>query len=703
MVTKTNEPAPTAVVAPLRTATWLYPGTIFLSAFLLFQVEPILAKLILPWFGGAAAVWLVSLAFFQLTYLLGNLYAHISIRRGGLRLSSQAHALFLLASLLFLPIAPSAFWQPQGNEEPTWRILGLLTVTVGVPFLLLSATSPILQTWHTIGHERARPYRLYALSNLGSLAALLSYPILVEPTISTHHQVLIWSVAYGVFVGLSLLLVWRVQALDVPQPEKTRKIQVERALPLLWLMLSACASSLLVCVTNHISQNLAAIPLLWVVPLSIYLLSLILCFEGDSWYRRAIFLPLLPVAVAAMAWLLSPGFELAAPGLEIPVYFAGLFICCMVCHGEMAALKPAPEWLTFFYLTISAGGAAGGLFAAILAPRIFRGLYEFPLTLTACVILVVIVLRRHRQSARGRRRLPAFLDAAIAVALLALLFQRAWVESRQALMVRNFYGVLRVNVLAGGTVRPAVTQLRNGTVVHGEQILDPSRSDVPTTYYGEHSGIGVALLFARQSGNIRVGVIGLGIGTLARYGQAGDHYVFYEINPQVVDVAKNLFDFVHRSDAQVEIVPGDGRLSLQRETNQDFDVFVVDAFSGDAVPVHLLTREAFELYFRHLKPHGLLAIHISNRSLNLAPLVEAEAAAVGSGTVTITNPDDEQNAVYESTWMLLDKASSPNSTVRNLMADRISLPAGTLAEIQQSGGVRAWTDDYSNVVSIVRW
>jgi len=705
VVTKANDPALTSLIPPPRASIWLYSTTIFLAAFLLFQVQPILAKLILPWFGGAAGVWLVSLAFFQLTYLLGNLYAHILTRRGALRFSSRCHALFLVASIFLLPIVPSPFWQPQPNQEPIWRILGLLAATIGAPFLLLSATSPLLQTWYSIGRDRPRPYRLYALSNLASLAALLSYPTLVEPAISTQHQALIWSVAYGVFVAICLPVAWQAPAFALPRLERPRKIRAQPGITLLWLSLAASASALLVCVTNHISQNIAAIPLLWIVPLALYLLTLILCFEGHSWYRRALFLPLFPIALAAMAWLQSPRFEGAAPRLLIPIFLAGLFLSCLVCHGELAALKPPPELLTHFYLALSAGGAVGGLFAAVMAPRVFRGLYEFPWTLAACVLSVWIVLR---QKPPGFDDQPTFLTrslaATIALVLLAVIFQTARAQSRQTLLtVRNFYGVLRVNILRSGAVRPAVTQLRNGTVVHGEEILDQRRSDVPTTYYGEHSGIGIALLFARQSGNIRVGVIGLGVGTLARYAQPGDRYIFYEINPQVVDLATNLFDFLRRSEGQVEIIPGDARLSLHRQPNQNFDLLVIDAFSGDAIPVHLLTREAFELYFRHLKPNCTLAIHVTNRSLNLPPVVDAVAAAVGARAVEITNSEDEPNAVYESTWMLIDRASNPNPTVSNLVADRISLPPGTSVKMPNQTEVRAWTDNYSNLLGILNW
>ena len=691
---------------------WLYSGSIFLSAFLLFQVQPILAKLILPWFGGAAAVWVISLAFYQVTYLLGNLYAYILIQRGTPTFSTRAHALFLLASLLLLPIVPSEFWQPRGGAEPMWRIWGVLAATVGLPFLLLSATSALVQTWHTFGfdggreggRESARPYRFYALSNAGSLLALLSYPVVVEPLVSTHHQALIWSVGYVGFVALCLALAFRPPAVKLPTTVGAREERPGWKLQLLWLALAASAAALLLSITHYVSQNIAAIPLLWIVPLSLYLLSLILCFEGSGWYYRRLFLFLLPLALAGMAYGMAPKFENTGPEWQIPLYFAGLFFCCMVCHGEMAALKPRPEFLTMFYLMISAGGALGGLFAALLAPYMFRGFYELPVALGACAIVVLLGLLRKPQRSASRLGRPAVLLAeGLTVLLLVLLFQVVRLQSRQALvMVRNFYGVLRVNIVPPGRVRPGVTQLRNGTVVHGEEILDTARNDVPTTYYGQKSGVGIALLFARQRVNIRVGVIGLGVGTLARYGQKGDHYFFYEINPLVVDVANRLFDFLSQSEAQVEIIPGDGRLSLASQAPQDFDVLVVDAFSGDAIPVHLLTREAFELYFRHLKPEGVLAIHVTNRLLDLPPVVEAAARAVGARAVKVTNSEDEANAVYESDWMLLDRAATPNGTVSALAESRISLPAGTSSQMEEKDRtVRAWTDDYSNLVEIL--
>jgi SAM-dependent methyltransferase len=678
-------------------STWHWGGAIFLSAFLLFQVQPILAKLVLPWFGGAAGVWTVSLAFYQLTYLFGNLYAHYLIQRGGPRLSTRLHAFVLAASLLFLPILPNPFWQPRGAEVPEWRILGLLAVTVGLPFLLLSATSPVLQAWHTLGNEGARPYRFYALSNAGSLLALLSYPLLVEPHLSTRHQAVIWSVAYGGFALLCAVLALRLPAAKLVRVVTPAAERPKWTLQLLWVALAATASAVLLAVTHHISQNIAAIPLLWIVPLSLYLLSLIFCFEGHRWYQRPFYLRVLPVALGGMAYALSPEFENAGPILQVPLFCAGLFVCCMACHGEMADLKPRPEYLTLFYLMVSAGGALGGIFVGVAAPRLFRGFYELPAALGMCALLMLIVLYREADTSPHKWGQPALLAAAglTALMLVFLFHVTRRLDQRARVMVRNFYGVLRVDDVAPGAVRPALRQLLNGTIVHGAQILDIARRATPTTYYGTQSGAGIALLLARQQGNIRVGVIGLGVGTLARYGQEGDHYLFYEINPLVVDLANTQFDFLRESLAHIEIVPGDARLSLENQPPQEFDVLVVDAFSSDAIPVHLLTREAFELYFRHLKPQGVLAVHVSNRFLDLPPVVEAAARDVGARATKVVDDNDEERAVYGSTWMLLDRRIGPPPTLED------ASPPQT-AEESEEKIVPTWTDDYSNLIEILK-
>jgi hypothetical protein len=564
----------------------------------------------------------------------------------------------------------------------------LLAATVGLPFLLLSATSPLLQSWHAGGRPDAHPYRLYALSNAGSLLALLSYPVLVEPFLSTRLQAWIWSLAYGAFVIACSVVAFRQQDGTHVFAQRAEDQRPGRLLQLLWLALAATASALLVCVSHHISQDIAAVPLLWIVPLSLYLLSLILCFEGRNWYRRSWFLRLLPVFLGSMAYALAPEFENAGPELQIPLFCIGLFVCCMALHGEMAELKPAPEFLTHFYLMVSAGGALGGILVAVAAPHVFRGFYELPLALGLCAFLYVMVLRRG-PSASLQRPNPFVLWALTGLTglLLAFLFHTARLQDQQArVMVRNFYGILRVNDRPATAERPSVRQLRNGTIVHGVQILDAARRDTPTTYFGPQSGAGVALLLARQQGNIRVGVIGLGAGTLAAYGRAGDHYTFYEINSLVIDLARTQFDFVGRSAAEVEIVLGDARLSLERQPPQAFDVLLVDAFSGDAIPVHLLTREAFALYFRHLKPQGVLAVHVSNRYLDLPPVVEAAARDLGMRAVRVTNSEEPADAISRSTWMLVDRPGT----------------GGSVAPPEGGKTVRAWTDDYSNLIEILK-
>ncbi len=678
----------------------LCAAAVFLSAFLLFQIQPILAKLILPWFGGAAAVWVASLAFYQSAYLLGNLYAHLLLRRG-LLLSSRLHALALFASLLLLPVVPSAFWKSNGAADPLWRILGLLAATAGLPFLLLSATSPLLQGWYGAARAGKNPYRFYSLSNAGSLLALLSYPFLVEPLVPAHAQAILWSLAYAGFVFLCAAIVWRRPApaaapgLLSPAPPWTAAI--------LWFFLAATASLLLLSIGNHISQNIAAVPLLWIAPLSIYLLTLVLCFDSPRWYRRRYFLPLLAAALGAMTYAISGPFESASPAIQILLFLGGLFICCMACHGELARLKPHPEFLTAFYLALAAGGAAGGIFAAVIAPRLFYRFYELPLGLALCPLCVLAALLFSARSSQSPLS-PAARSFATAATFVLLLFLAYQVSAGDGalLTIRNFYGVLRVGIVPAAGLRPAVTQLKHGAIVHGEEIIEPARNDVPTAYYGEHSGAGIALLLERQRGPLQVGVIGLGAGTLARYGQRGDRYVFYEINPQVIDLARNLFDFLRQSEAQIEIVPGDARLSLENQPARRFDLLLLDAFSGDAVPVHLLTRQAFQLYYHRLKPGGLLAVHVTNRFLDLPRLVAAEAAATGARALLVSNAEDAANAVYASQWMLLDLQDAPNTSLSALFEDRLSLPPGTALR-RPSPDAHPWTDDYSNLLQIVKW
>jgi SAM-dependent methyltransferase len=708
-------PASVIVDESVRTAafssrvgeTTAYALTIFISAFLLFQVQPIIAKIILPWMGGAAAVWSVCLLFFQTVLLLGYLYAHLVRTRTAPRWQGPIHAALLGASLFLLPILPKNSWKPTGAEDPTLEVLLLLSVTVGLPYFLLSSTSPLLQAWYTQGREHATPYRFYALSNLGSMLALLSYPFLVEPKITRALQAKGWSFAYAGLVILcaAVALLLRRAAL-APQTNEVA-LSPDRPTQLLWIALAACGSALLLAVTNHISQNIAAVPFLWIVPLSLYLLSFILCFEGHRWYHRGLFLRLLVIALGAMAYARIPGSTNIPFLVLIPLYCVGLFVCCMVCHGELSRLKPHPAHLTRFYLMCSLGGAIGALFVALIAPHIFSGYYELPVAMAGCAVLMLVLLYQDSESPffAAKHKLPWLVLTALTVTLIATLGYGIFKEiAYRRVVVRNFYGMLRVSDLVlpdpdegKASVLPTperyYRQLLNGTIDHGMQLLDPARRREPTSYYARSSGIGLALQTAGKRGPLRVGVIGLGAGTLAAYGRAGDHYIFYDINPLVVRIAHEQFTFLQDSPARIDIEQGDARLSLEREPPQQFDVLAVDAFSSDSIPVHLLTREAFALYFRHVKPDGVLAVHISNRFLDLQPVVEAGAAAFTKEAVMIDNDAQKSEGVYSSTWVLIGNRDG-------VLADPAIIQGSE--ELTGATGLQLWTDDYSSLLRVLK-
>lgn len=689
-----------------------YGITIFLGAFLLFEIEPLIAKRILPWFGGAAAVWIICLLFFQLVLLLGYAYAHWLTSKLQPKTQSKIHAALLAASLLLLPVYPKNSWQPTPSQSPTLHILLLLTATIGLPYFLLSSTSPLLQSWYATQHN-VTPYRFYSLSNIGSMLALVSYPVAVEPWLTTRHQAITWSAIYAAFAILCAAIAFAPR--DALQGTKKEQLtsRPSASVQLLWLTLAACGSALLLSITNHITQNIAAVPLLWIIPLALYLLTFILCFASHAWYPRSIFLRLLAVMLGGMTYALSPSFihmTIQMPiWVAVPLFCIGLFVACMFCHGELARLKPDPQHLTSFYLMVAAGGAVGALFVAVIAPHIFSAFYELHVSIGLCAILVVIVYSADPQSPFSVRHLRpgGFALAALAIAIIAsvVVNARNYAVSAQ-LTVRNFYGVLRVvdgaapNVamIHGSDVaqqgdRTDYRELVNGAINHGVQFLAPDRRRWETTYYSQESGVGIALQAAEKAGPIRVGVIGLGAGTTAAYGRSGDHFTYYDINPLVIQVAQQQFTFLKDSPAAINIVLGDARLSLERESPQDFDVLIVDAFSGDAIPVHLLTREAFQLYFQQLNPGGVLAVHVSNNYLNLGPVVAAAAKSLGKESVLIQNPDDPPKGISTSIWVLV---GNPNG----FEGQREIESKGLM--ILPSSKDRLWTDDYSNLFEVLR-
>jgi spermidine synthase len=673
----------------------IYAATIFLSSFLLFLVQPLIARQILPWFGGTAAVWTTCMLFFQTLLLAGYAYAHATNAK--LRPRSQAllHTGLLALALALLPIAPDEAWKPAGTDEPISRILLVLAATVGLPYLLLSSTSPLLQAWFSRARPGVDPYRLFAVSNLASLLALVGYPLVVEPFLGNHEQVVWWSALFAVFAVLCAALSW-----SVSRESGIEAIKAEENSPpprrgdyLLWLALSAAGSVMLLAVTNHVTQNVAAIPLLWLAPLTLYLLTFILAFEGGvlgfNLYRVEIFWSVVLVWLGGMAWLLVDAQYQFNLWMQLCMYLSGLFVACMFCHGELYRARPAARHLTAFYLTISAGGAIGGLLVAVVAPLAFDAYYELGLALVALALLAAVRFAPVNLVARW-----ASLAMLLAVAACAA-YEGSRFQKDVLVSARNFYGVIRVKEYGAPGGSYHLRRLVHGVIMHGEQDMTEDGRRKPTTYYQPTSGVGAALAARQARGAIRVGVIGLGTGTLATYGRKGDVFRFYDINPQVVAIARSEFTFLADSKAAIEVALGDARLNLEREAPQGFDLLAVDAFSSDAIPVHLITREALGVYLRHMKPDGIVAFHVSNRYLSLVPVVARLAKEHGAHVTLVSDKGkDDDDDKTTTDWVLVSRDR------KALEAPEIK--AASPEEPDAEEGWRTWTDDYSNLVQILR-
>ena len=680
----------------------LYACTIFLSAFLLFEVQPMIGKIILPWFGGSAAVWSTCLLFFQAALLAGYLYAHFSTRFLKPKQQASLHVLLMAISAALLPILPSPRWRPVESGDPSGRILLLLTATIGLPYILLSTTSPLLQAWYVTAKPGAVPYRLFALSNFGSMLALLIFPVLMEPNMGTREQAFAWSGIYVFFMVLCAVVAWMTlredrSAIAAVGPDSEEIGAPAWSLRVLWAALAACASALLLGITNHLSENVAPIPFLWVLPLSIYLLSFIICFESEHGYRRRVFLPLLAVSLGAAAFALFYDQGNLNIKRAIPVFAATLFVCCMVCHGELARLKPHPRHLTSFYLMVSLGGVIGGLFVAIAAPHLFDTYAELPITLAACPALVAIVLWfwPGEWSHKALLAIVRVAMIALTIGLGAYLGYKKHLDDRRFLRsVRNFYGVLRVYDAPGTVESTGVRRLIHGTINHGEQVLNPDERSSPTTYYGYNSGVGRAFRYLDRNPRIRAGLIGLGAGVTTSYGRAGDVFRIYEINPLDLSIATTWFTFLKDCPADHQVLLGDARLTLESQPSQQFDLIAVDAFTSDAIPVHLLTREAFVLYFRHIRPGGILAVHVSNRYLNLVPVVMRNGTDLGKTPMVVKDPGDEYDYLSDTDWVLVSDDAS--------LSSKKSFQDATIERPKPPAGFRPWTDDYSNLFQILK-
>lgn len=723
-----------------------FASAIFAGAFLLFQVQPLLGKYILPWFGGTPAVWTVCLLFFQSLLFFGYAYAHASVRFLGWKAQLAVHLTLLVVASLLLPITPDTSWNANPSLSPAFQILGLLLTCVGLPYFLLAATSPLLQAWFSRAHPGAVPYGFYALSNLGSLVALLSYPVLVEPALDVERQAQVWSWLFRIFAVLCGWCAWRVFrqvpsgelaaatgthelaaaaaelrcAVSEGEPEAERSPDQRRrsASPgwsscdsevwsahkptwstvSMWFLLALVPSTLLLAVTDQICTDVAVVPFLWVLPLTLYLISFILCFHSPRWRPRVPWalgwLAMLSVGIHVMH--ASLGVQSSLPILgQLAAYSGLMFVGAMVCHGELARMLPAPAHLTAFYLTLAAGGGAGGLFVGLLAPLIFPQRVELSLATLGCSVLLLVVFFRDRSSRLHHGRIwwgwaGLLTGLALQTVALVLLFKMSLTGVQ--VLRRNFYGVLQVKMRdLPGPNQEQVCILMNGVTMHGSQFVNTAKFLQPTTYYGPESGVGLVLRHHGPASERRIGVVGLGVGTVAAYGRPTDTFRFYEINPDVIDLAQEWFQYLANSPARVEIVAGDARVRLEHEPPQRFDILVLDAFSSDAIPVHLLTLEAFQVYQKHLKRDGILAVHVSNVHLDLRPVVAASATRCGLKMVSVYSERQPPLGIGNALWCLL-----------SLEQTSLDLESVRQAEFPPVEREVLWTDRRNSLFEVLR-
>ncbi len=695
-----------------------YVIAIFLSAFLLFQIQPMMGKYILPWFGGTPAVWSTSMLFYQVLLLGGYAYSHWLVGRVRPRRQGQIHLMVLAVSVVLLlvaafawrsPITPGAGWRPVGDDSPILDIFKILTAGVGLPYFILSTNSPLIQAWFSYAYPNRSPYRLYALSNVGSFLGLITYPFLVEPALTLQTQGWVWSGMYVVFALLVGYGALRLLKTKESQPQEAVPEAVSKAVKapsvwmrILWVLLAATATVMLLAITSHITQEVAVIPFLWILPLTLYLLTFILAFASEGWYSRLVYSIALAIGSVVFIWLLANAAGVSVL-VQIVGYSAVMFVCCMICHGELARLKPHPQHLTSFYLMVSLGGAIGGIFVNLVAPYIFKGYWELELGLVACWVLLLVAFLVKRPAWKQPRNLVLVTSLLAAGTILVGYFMTLYVSimsSNDLTSVRNFYGVLRVREI--NVDQPdAAYQLVHGITAHGFEYQDKARSRQPTAYFTELGGCGLAFLnYPRPADGLQVGILGLGIGTMAAYGQEGDSFRFYEINPAVIELAEGQGDYFHfLSDCpcSVSVVTGDARISLERELEagdaQLFDLLVMDTFNSDSIPAHLLTKEAFAIYMQRLEPEGALVIHITNRHLDLIPVVRSLADAYQLEGVVVRSEGDERR-VFSSDWVVLSRNQ-----------EFLSLPAlvnNSQPLSSYASDIRLWTDDYSNLFQILK-
>lgn len=668
--------------------TFLYACVVFLSAFLLFLVQPMVAKQLLPVLGGSAAVWITCLVFFQAVLLLGYAYADFAVTRLRPRAQALMHVTLLAAALTTLGLRiRTSQW--AATWHPMLTVFTLLSLIIGLPYLSLSTTTPLLQAWYTGSFRATWSFRMFSLSNAGALLALLLYPTVIEPYITLKTQTRGFSTGFFLFAVLCGGIAWSVrQTLPDRSPGVEPAETVTPQRKALWLLLPGCSSLLLCAFTSHISQNVAAIPLLWILPLSAYLLSFIIAFHSQQAYPRWLMVRLAACTLGILGYLLHDVHGNLPVQISVPLYCLCLFVLCFFFHGELYRLRPATGSATGFYVLLSLGSALGALFVGVLAPNIFRANYELAIGLVLSAVLALAVMWNFGIIAR-------IFWAALAVWLVwvGVAQARAWQQNTLA-QLRSFYGTLRVTETHWPPLAGTTRTLYHGTIQHGVQFYANGMRTQPLSYYAPSSGLGLALRLCCRGRTKRVGIVGLGAGTIAAYGQPGDTFRFFEIDPLVERIARELFTYLRDTPARTDVVLGDARFSINRDNSGPYDVLALDAFSGDAVPIHLLTQQALALYRKHLAPDGILAFHISSQYLDLEPVLARAAQQAGMHAVTVHSAGDENQGIFNADWVLL---TNDEAFLSQPEVARAVQPA------QMRNNVNLWTDDYSGILPILKW
>ena len=682
--------------------------TILSSALLLFQVQPMASKAILAWFGGASSVWTTSMLFFQTILVAGYCYAHL-MSRWTIQRQFKIHAVLVLSACIFLPLSFAAPEATKASAQPISTILLLLLATVGLPYFVLSTTGPLVQSWYGLTQGKGTPYRLYSLSNIGSLTALITYPFLMEVYLDIPTQSEVWSISY-LFFALSVgALGWqctRYGSIVKVEPAAFRTIaeptpNIKQTLT--WTGLAALASTLLLAVTNQLTQDVAVIPFLWILPLAIYLFSFIITFDNSKWYFRKSFasatatgiliLSLYYIRETADHYLGTPLFQRIAENVVVYTIMMALvfFLICMTCHGELFRLRPAKQHLTLYYLCISIGGALGGFFVSVICPLIFSQYHEYHLGLIVTFTLAGLILVKQVLNKNSALQLAVVIPVGLSFGLV-ILSQWQMTQNQAVIATRSFYGTLQVSQRAHDhDQNKHYLELRHGRVVHGSQMIDDSLSLKPTTYYGLDSGIGQVFKVLEPRADIDITAVGLGVGTLSVYARRGDVLRFYEINPEVIKIAHTHFRYLKKSSTNVETIAVDGRMGIQSLPSNSTDLLILDAFSSDAIPVHLLTLEAFDIYLDRLRKDGVICVHISNNHLDLTPVLDGIAQHHDLSLRVINSTGKEDT--FDAQWGIF----STNTQFTAMLDEQTS--AFRPENIKQ---ISTWTDHYSNLIHIIK-